>query len=182
MRTVGEAVASLEQSLVLAREAELQVFRTWLLRETDVPELLNVTGQPGVGKSTLLSAFEHEAATFGRTVAWADGHSFAATPQGLLTALSGGRSSNVEDVVSLLNEDRSLVLLDTFEELEHLTGFLQQELLPRLDTEVKVVIAGRRPLILAWRRADAWPKIVRLLPLECFSASESRLSNCRWAR
>jgi hypothetical protein len=159
---------------LLAREQELQVFRTWLLRDPDVPELLNVSGPPGVGKTTLLSAFEQEAAKLGMHVASADGHSFGATPQGLIGALSRGRSADVEGLVASLNHSRSLVLLDTFEEIEHLTGFLQQELLPRLDTAVKVVIAGRRPLVLSWRRADAWPKIVRLLPLESFSASESR--------
>jgi hypothetical protein len=175
VRTVGEAVASLEQSLLLGRVPELEVFRTWLLKDAELPELLNVSGPPGVGKTTLLSAFGHEAARLGMCIASADGHSFGATPQGLVTALSGGLSCNVEDLVSRLNSDRSIVLLDTFEELEHLTGFLQQELLPRLETGVKVVIAGRRPLVMAWRRADAWPKIVRLLPLECFSESDSRL-------
>jgi hypothetical protein len=65
-------------------------------------------------------------------------------------------------------------LIDTFEQLEHLTTFLFQELLPRLETGVRVVIAGRRPLVLAWSRAEPWPKIVRLLPLAGFTAAESR--------
>jgi hypothetical protein len=82
--------------------------------------------------------------------------------------------ADLEDLVARLNRDRSLLLIDTFEQLEHLTTFLQQELLPRLETGVKVVIAGRRPLVLAWSRADAWPKIVRLLSLRGFTASESR--------
>ena len=34
-------------------------------------------------------------------------------------------------------------MLDTFEELEDLTPFLQREFVPRLDTGVRVVIAGR---------------------------------------
>jgi hypothetical protein len=121
----------------------------------------------------LLQAFAHEAERTGRRIAAVDGHSFGATPQSLVTALSADHSADIQELISELNQDRSLVLLDTFEELEHLTGFLQQRLLPYLNTSVRIVIAGRRPLVLSWRRADGWPKIVRLLPLEGFSVSES---------
>lgn len=158
--------------MLVARERELEVFRGWL-HETESPALLNVSGPPGVGKSTLLQAFAHEAERSGRRIAVVDGHSFGATPQSLVTALSAHHSSDVQELIGELNQDRSLVLLDTFEELEHLTSFLQQQLLPYLNTSVRVVIAGRRPLVLSWRRADGWPKIVHLLTLEGFSVSES---------
>ncbi|TMC00273.1 MAG: ATP-binding protein, partial [Chloroflexi bacterium] len=174
MTTVGEAVAMLQQSSVIGRDFELATFRSWLAYPGR-PELLNVSGPPGVGKTTLLEVFAREAQLLGRDVAVADGHSFGATPQNLVVMLGGGRSSTINELIEQLNGNRSLVLIDTFEELEHLTNYLQQELLPRLDTGVKVVIAGRRPLVLAWRRADGWPKIVRLLALDGLSAGDSRL-------
>jgi DNA polymerase III delta prime subunit len=173
MTTVGEAVVTLQQSLVLDRGVGIASFRNWL-DDRGGPELLNVSGPPGVGKTTLLEAFAREANSLGINIAIADGHGFRATPQGLVLMLGAGRSSTIHELIAQLNADQSLVLIDTFEQLQHLTGYLQQELLPHLDTGVKVVIAGRRPLVLAWGRADGWPKIVRLLPLDGFTADESR--------
>ncbi|OLC04913.1 MAG: hypothetical protein AUI15_00510 [Actinobacteria bacterium 13_2_20CM_2_66_6] len=170
--TVGEAVTSLEQSLLIAREAELEIFRNWLLDSGSL-EVLNLSGPPGVGKTTLLQAFAREAEKLGRRIAAVDGHSFGATPLSLVTALSADHSSDIQELITELNREHSVVLLDTFEELEHLTGFLQQQLLPYLNTSVRIVIAGRRPLVLSWHRADGWPKIVRLLPVEGFSVTES---------
>ena len=174
MSTVGEAVATLEQRLLVARKRELDVFRSWLCNDASTAELLNVSGPPGVGKTTLMRLFARKARGLGLNVASVDGHSVGLSERDFLRALDNGRSADLEDVVARLNRERSLVLIDTFDQLEHLTTFLQQELLPRFETGVKVVIAGRRPLVLAWSRGDSWPKIVRLLSLAGFTSSESR--------
>ena len=51
--------------------------------------------------------------------------------------------------------------------------FLHDVLLPRLDTQVKLVIASRHPPSLSWPRADIWLAMIRPLPLEGFSPRES---------
>jgi DNA polymerase III delta prime subunit len=173
MATVGEAVATLEQHLLVARMRELEVFRTWLCSYPPPVELLNLSGPPGVGKTMLMRAFAREARILGRRVASVDGHSGQVSGPEFIRALNDDRPADLEELVARLNRERSLVLIDTFEQLEHLTTFLQAELLPRLDTGVKVVIAGRRPLVLTWSRADAWPKIVRLLSLGGFTERQS---------
>jgi DNA polymerase III delta prime subunit len=174
MTTVGEAVATVEQRLIVARDREFELFHDWLFNDQPAAELLNVSGPPGVGKTTLVQAFAREAHALGWTVAVADGHRIGASERDLIQTLNDGRRGDTEGLVSRLNGTRSLVVIDTFEELEALTTYLQQELLPRLDMKTKVVIAGRRPLVLAWSRADGWPKIVRLLALEGFSLRDSR--------
>jgi hypothetical protein len=52
--------------------------------------------------------------------------------------------------------------------------YLQSEFLPRLDTSVRVVIAGHYPLGLALSRNELWHALIRPLRLEGFSAAETR--------
>src|SRR5262249_53586606 len=107
----------------------------------------------------------------GRPIVTIDGRDVPATPEGLLASLG---SVDLADSVARLNETRPLLLIDTFEELLGLGRFLQDDFLARLDTDVKVVIAGRHPLGVVWSTDSVWQKAVRGLPLAGFSAQESR--------
>jgi hypothetical protein len=80
----------------------------------------------------------------------------------------------LRDVAVRLNKTRALVLLDRFDELGELTDYLQSELLPGLDTKVRVVIAGRYPVGLAWSRNELWHTLIRPLRLEGFSGTETQ--------
>jgi hypothetical protein len=171
MPTLGELVSRLEAQLFVGRERELALFEQWLTVETAPSGILNVSGPSGVGKSALLQAFRRSAEQLGRPVILADAHDFPATPAGLLQALG---CEGLDDIQARLNEAQPLIMLDTFEQLGHLTSFLQQELLPRLDSHVKLVIAGRHPLAQVWRQEGPWHTPIRSLPLGGLSPSESR--------
>jgi len=127
-----------------------------------------------VGKSVLLRAFERIARRRGRNVVFIEGGSLPATWRGLLTALSESTTADLDEVVARLNTNRTLIVLDSFDQLGQLTDYMQSELLPRLATSVRVVIASRFPLGLAWSRNELWTKVIRPLRLEGFSASECR--------
>ena len=167
--TVGRALAELEAQLFVGREVELAAFRTWIGGTS--PEILAVHGPGGVGKSELLRAFGRVAAGLGRPVVAADGRDLRPTPADLLAVLGG---STVDEVVARLNAARPLVLLDTFEELGGLTRFLQRELLPWLNVDVRVAVAGRHPLGRAWERDGAWRMLIRPMPLDGFTLDEAR--------
>lgn len=170
MATIGEALSELEAQLFVGRARELAVFADWLAGDAPA-KILNVSGPGGAGKSALLGAFGRLARDRGRPAVLVDGRTIRTTPEGLLDALGGG---TVEAVVAALNMSRPLVLIDTFEELIGLAHFLREELLARVDTGVRLVIAGREPLGPAWGGDGAWAKLIRPLPLEGLSPIESR--------
>ena len=168
MPTIGEALGALEARLFVGREADLGDFRRWLDAAQPTHSILNVSGPGGIGKSALLGAFARAGLEAGRTVVAADGQDIVPpTPDALRQALGGGEWA---EVVARINEARGVLMLDTFEAIEELTPFLQQELLPSLDTATRVVIAGRYPLGRAW---GGWQGLVRPLPLRGLSSEES---------
>jgi len=170
--TVGEAVSQLEERVFVGRQRELSTFRHWLLSNTRFPEVLNVTGFAGLGKSSLLEAFRRIAVSVGKSTLFVDGHSFPATPGGFIRALGGATTTKLNDLVEGLNATQPLILLDTFDELFGLTDYLQQDFLPRLATGVKLVIASRCPLASPRIGRDIWHSIVRPLPLPILSPTD----------
>jgi hypothetical protein len=170
VNTIGDVLAELERHLFVGRQPEIERFRAWLLDPAAPTAILNVTGPGGIGKSTVLRAFRRIATDDGWSVRLVDGGAFRPTPDGLLQELGAG---SVDEAVGALNHDRSLLLLDTFEVLTDLTRFLQEELLPRLSSDVKVVIAGRHELGRIWTQGS-WHALIRPLPLNSLSAGESR--------
>ena len=166
MPTIGEALDALEASLFVGREAHVEEFRGWIGERTGGPSILAVSGPGGIGKSSLLGAFARVGQEQGRSVFWADGRDVS-TAEALWTALGG---ATAQESVAAINGSKPLVMLDTFERLEDLTPYLQREFLPNLDTDVRVVIAGRYPLGRVW---SAWQKVIRPLPLRGLSPDES---------
>jgi DNA-directed RNA polymerase specialized sigma24 family protein len=205
--TIREAVDALEERLFVGRALDLDAFRNFLEAPPGAePQLLNVHGPGGVGKSALLGAFRRIAERAGRPVVGVDGRSVPAEPEAFLAAALGGivgiapesnpdrrkpatakaaagkppgkagssahrRRATDSPLAALaaLNERKPLLLVDAFEELEELTRWLQEEFLPNLDTEVRVVVAGRFPMGPAW---SDWQKIIRSIALRGLSGDD----------
>lgn len=168
MPTIRDAMDRLDERLFVGREREVMLFRDWLVRGTDEPAILDVSGPGGTGKSTLLRAFRRIAETEGWRAVLADGSAFKPTPAQLSVAITGARGPDAADY---LNEAPTVFLLDTFEELGALTHHLQAQLLPRLRRTVKVVISGRQPLGTAW---SAWGPVRQSIVLSGFLPEASR--------
>ncbi len=183
MPTIREAVEALEERLFVGRAQDLETFERWLGPDDGgAPQLLNVHGPGGVGKSALLGAFRRVSERAGRPVVTIDGRSVPPTPEDFLSAATGGSiapprrgrgastpSGSFADAMARLNGSRPLVLIDTFEQLEELTRWLQEEFLPNLDTDVRVVVAGRFPMGPGW---SDWQKIVRPMQLRGLSTDD----------
>jgi hypothetical protein len=170
MPTLGEALGALEDELFVGRGRELAGFDEWLSAAPPAPAILDVSGRGGIGKTALLRAFARRARRRRKVVAFADSRDFPHTPAGLLRALT---PVGTTDPLAHLNAARPLILLDTCEELGDLRRYVQEEFLPCLDSEVKLVLAGRYPLAEAWGADSPWRRLVQAVPLDGLNAAES---------
>lgn len=168
MASIEQAAREREERSFVGRERELAAFQAWF--DSEEPEILSVAGPGGVGKTTLLAAFARLARSGERSVVLVDGRTVLPTREEFVAALG---QQSLEDAVAELNATRPLLMIDAFEALGDLTRFLRDELLPPLDSRVRLVVAGRLPLASAWRR-ERWPIVVRTLVLERLDPDESR--------
>src|SRR3954469_4872970 len=126
MPTIREAVDALEERLFVGRTRDLDAFGEFLERPAGPePQLLNVHGPGGVGKSALLAAYRRIAERAGRPVVLVDGRSVPAEPAACVgpapappaPPASTAKAPTLAPAVAGLNERKPLLLVDAFEEL-----------------------------------------------------------------
>ncbi|MHB8659783.1 MAG: AAA family ATPase [Solirubrobacteraceae bacterium] len=105
-------------------------------------------GPGGVGKSALLREFARRAARRGRSIHWVEGRELDPGPGAFDDLLSTVRAAG-----------RALIVIDTFERMEALAGYLRGVILPSLPEETLVVIASRGAPGREWRERG-WERVV----------------------
>jgi hypothetical protein len=173
--TIREAIRALDAYLFVGRERELAMLRAWLLDETSLPSIVNISGRGGVGKSALLAAFRRLAEELGRPTLIIDGHVVEPTPTALvhcIATLLGRPGADLDGIIAELNQTQPVLIFDTFEQLGGLTRYLQEALLPALATVVRVVIAGRYPLGQFWSGNRVLGMMIRPMVLSGISVGE----------
>ena len=135
--------------------------------------VLFVHGQGGIGKTTLLLEFRARARTAGRTVVQLDGRELDPSPEGLETAVRSAldRQPDRESVARLLAG--AVLLVDGYEQLTPIDGWLRDNLVPSLGADTIVVLAGRDPPTAPWRTDPGWRQLVAVYRLERFDPAES---------
>lgn len=171
--TLADRLAASHRLRFVGRHEERALFSS-TLDETGFPfALLHVHGPGGIGKSTLLRSFAEIADAHGVRPLLLDGRDLDPSPAGFLAVLGAVLQSPLaDDPVAALAERRSVLLIDTFERLNPLDGWLRETFLPRLSEEVLVVFAGRQPLSAPWRLDPGWRDLVHSLGLRNFSPDE----------
>src|SRR3954454_20612496 len=147
MQTLADLVDSYDDDIFVGRARELAVFEAWLRNPAPLPAVLDISGHGGVGKSTLLRAFARQLRRRQLPIVLVDCRDLTEAPSSLAQAIGVPPAGDLTDY---LQGARPLIMLDTFEELGELLGYVQQDFLSQLPAGVKVVVAGRHTLVQAW--------------------------------
>jgi hypothetical protein len=156
--TLG-ALLQERSSSIVGRERERA--RLAELLQEGGPVVAHVHGLGGVGKTTLLHAFEACARTLGAEPVYVDAHGVYAT-QGSFLASFG--ASDVEEAADALGArgDRVVLLVDTYEILQAIDPWIARTFVPALPAHVRVVFAGREAPGRHW---SAYGPLLTPLPL-----------------
>lgn len=162
----------------IGRATELQIFADALAAPELPFSVLFVYGPGGVGKSSLLSQFARMGKEAQIAVYVVDGRNMEATPEAFTAALAHVMDlpSSLSPLEALADQShRCVILVDTYELLTPLDGWLRDLFLPELPEQILFVTAGRNPPHHAWRADPGWQPLIQTLPLRNLSPDEGRL-------
>lgn len=154
----------------VGREAELALLRPAVARLLPAQALYFVHGPGGVGKSSLLERLRLMADA-GVRVVGVDGAELMPTPQGIVDGVAaalgerGGPATVRTPTGHRADWGRSVLLIDTFEALDPVQGWMRDRWLPSLPPGVSVVLAGRRAPDSRWSAHPLWASAMRTVPL-----------------
>ena len=148
----------------VGRAAELECFDA-ALAGREPYRVLFVYGAGGLGKSALVHQFRVRAQAAGRRVVQVDGEDVDGSREGLRTAVSPVRAP--------IGGEGSVLLVDGYERLAAVDGWVRDELVASLPARVVVVLAGRNPPEPAWRTDPGWRSVVECLPMKVLDPVES---------
>lgn len=166
---IADRLSASRRKRIVGRDAERELFLKAI--ESLDPEflVLNLYGPGGVGKSTLLQAY-YDTCVDCRLPCWlTNGRDIEPTPDGFLAALGPAALLQLQE-----SSTRTVLLIDNFETLEPLEGWLREQFLPTLSGEVICVITGRNPVSAAWRGDLAWRGLLKIVALRNLAPEESR--------
>jgi hypothetical protein len=170
---VRDRLESARRRSFVGRASELELFRAALDADELPFSVLYLHAPGGFGKTTLLRRFQQDAVEAGLRCARVDGRDVQSTPDGFLTALGAALSLKLGGVDAVAGLGRTVLLIDTYEALAGLDGWLRDELFPRLPGSVLVVAAGRPPLPTAWRADPGWRDLLRVVSLSSLTPDEA---------
>lgn len=164
---LGRRLQAAREMTFVGREEELAVFNAALYGGGC--GVLYVHGPGGIGKSALLRRFAHEAAVAGRPVSMVDGHMSEPSP-----------AAYEAEAEPVLRDADAVLLVDNFERIQGLEGWLRERFLPRVPVGALVVIAGRNPPDMRWRADPGWAGVLEVLPLRDLRAGDAQalLDSC----
>ena len=169
---LGDMLDTARRQRFVGRRRELSSFDDALAGHSPRRVLL-IHGQGGIGKTTLLQEFRARAQATGRTVVQIDGRDVDPSPEGLDTAARLALDHHDDGRPTLPRLAGAVLLVDGYEQLAPIDGWLRGELIPRLHAESVVVLAGRDPPTQPWRTDIGWQQLVAVHRLDPFDPVES---------
>ena len=157
---LGDLLDDARRRTFVGRRRELASFDDVLLGRS-ARRVLLVHGPGGIGKTTLLLEYRTRARAAGRTVLLLDGREVDPSPEGFENAVGGALPGG------------TVLLVDGYEQLGPIDGWLRQAFLPALPADCVVVLAGREAPAAPWRSDPGWRSVVGVHRLDDFDETES---------
>lgn len=164
-RAVSGRLESARRRAFVGRDAELELFASALAAPEPPFVVLHLHGPGGIGKSTLLEAFAARAEELGQGWARLDGRGVEGSPEGFRRALAAATGDGPPPRV---------LLVDAYEALAPIDGWLREELVPSLSGRTLVVLAGRDPPAPGWREDAGWRELARSVALRNLAPEHAR--------
>lgn len=175
-------IDQLERHYLVGRDIEIQYFLHQLIDGGQQVRILNLYGTGGVGKSYLIDEFRRLAVKANAAFLLMDSRGFSHTPQDFCTQLLRKLGYPMEKLQQITETQALLELcldslrekavnhklvlaLDTFEEMGDMELWLREALLPQLNPEILILIAGRFPLQGIWLSSPAWRHWIHRMPI-----------------
>jgi hypothetical protein len=136
-RTLAARLDDRDRSRFVGREAEL-AFLSRCMDDDPPASVVHICGPGGIGKSALLRAAARRARLIGWEVVSVDGREL-----GPASAVLEGFVRRAARLRRGARGGGPLILLDSYEQISSLDGYLRRELLPTLPDRALVLIAGR---------------------------------------
>jgi hypothetical protein len=170
---LADRLNAMRQRQFVGRSDELALFQSAL----EAPELpfyvLHVVGPGGVGKTTLLGEFALLCEARDVPALRLDARAVDPTPEALAGVVQR-RMPGLLDSPAADSPRLQVLMIDTYELLAPLDGWLRDSFLPQLPANTLVVLAGREPPALPWRADSGWRHLLRVLPLRNLSRDEGQ--------
>lgn len=161
---LADRVSAARRRSFVGRSGELELFRQAVEAPGEPPfTVLHVHGPGGIGKTALLRMYRELAADAGVDVLELDARDLPVDREAVRAAVTP-----VAD-----GPRRPVLLVDSYELLAPLDGWLRDELLPTLPGDVVVVLAGRRGPAAGWTADPGWRGLCRMVPLGPFTRDEA---------
>lgn len=171
--TLAGRLTSARRKRFVGRQAELELFRTFLAPDAPYP-ILYIYGPGGVGKSTFVRECIAHAETEGITTFLMDGRDIDPSPIAFLGALHlvAAIPEGENPFTALAAYPQLLLVIDTYEALAPLGLWLREQFLPNLPGNCRVVMAGRFAPTPGWREGG-WADLMGVISLRNLPPSES---------
>ena len=168
---LGDLLDEARRRTFVGRRRELAAFDDALEGRSSRRVLL-AHGPGGIGKTTLLLELRIRARDAGRPAVLLDAREVDPSPEGFEHAVHAALGEPPGGPVAGRLAG-AVLLVDGYEQLGPIDGWLRQAFLPSLPADALVVLAGRDAPAPPWRTDPGWRSVVAVHRLDHFDAAES---------